>query len=374
MKRIQTTRRGFVSAMSCALGLGALGGLAGCGGAHAPATTEGDSSQASSTRKFTDSCGREVELPDEITKIVPSGPTTQQILLTIKPSLVCGLATKLADAQIKVLGDSVAALPVFGQIYGGKGDFNKESVASAEPQLIIDVGESKDTIVQDMDDLQEQLGVPCVHIESSLDSYDKIYEQLGELLGQEARCSDLAGYCRDVYDEVTGAVSTIPEEDRPRVAYLLGDSGLNAVARGSFQAGVIDMIAQNAIVVEKPSPSGMGQEVSLEQIASDDPEMIVFGPGSIYGTVGDDPAWADITAIREKNYYQVPGMPYNWVSSPAATNQVIGMQWFARICYPEKFETTVQDVAVAYFKTFYDYDLSEEECASVMEGALPKGE
>ncbi len=376
----QMTRRGFASALACALGLGITGGLAACGnqastGANdASSSSVGSAAEASSTRTFTDSCGRTVELPAEVAKVAPSGPLAQQILLTVDTSKLCGMATKLSDDQKRLFGDAAVELPVFGQIYGGKGDFNKESVADAAPDLIIDVGEAKDTIVEDMDNLQEQLGIACVHVEATLDTYDSVYEQLGGLLGEESRCSDLSAYCRNAYDEVNAVVSTLADTDRPKVAYLLGDSGLNAIAKGSYQGNVIDFVAENAIEVEKASGSGMGQEVSLEQIATVDPEMIVFGPDSIYDTVGSDSAWAGIAAIRDQNYFQVPSVPYNWLSSPPSVNQVLGMQWFARLCYPDRFQTGVKDVAVSYFKTLYGYDLSDEECTTILAGALPKGE
>ena len=53
---------------------------------------------------------------------------------------------------------------------------------------------------------------------------------------------------------------------------------------------------------------GNGNEISLEQIALWNPDLIVFQTGSIYDTVGDDPAWAGIAAIDSGNYYQVPNV------------------------------------------------------------------
>nr|WP_314638910.1 ABC transporter substrate-binding protein [uncultured Olsenella sp.] len=371
MRVTQLGRRAFAALAAGALALALTGGLAACAGQQAGGGSNQTQQQAT-TRSFTDSCGREVELPSNITKVAASGPVAQQILLTIAPEDMVGLATKLTDGQAALFDDSVAQLPVFGQIYGGKGDFNKEAVADAAPQLVIDLGEAKKTIKEDMDQLQEQLGIPCVHIETSLDSYDEVYRTLGILLGKEGRAAELSSYCKKAYDEVDGVVSTIPESDRPKVAYLLGDSGLNAIAKGSFQGAVVDFVASNAIVTEKASGSGKGQEVSLEQIASFDPQLIVFGPGSIYPGVGEDPAWSELSAIKGSNYYQVPASPYNWLSSPPSVNQVAGMQWLARVCYPQKFQTGVEDVAKDYFKTFYGHDLSDSELEDLLAGSLPR--
>lgn len=371
--RATLTRRAFSALLAGVLGLTLTYGLSACT-ATQPGADTGDQAQEqqAGTRTFTDSCGREVELPAKVTKVAVGGPLAQQVLLTIAPDEIVGLATKVGSGQTAYLGEGVSELPVFGQIYGGKGDFNKEAVAAAAPDVIIDLGEAKESIKEDMDQLQEQLGIPCVHIETSLAGYDQAYTMLGELLGKQDRAAELSSYCKKAYEEVNGVVSSLSEGERAQVAYLMGDSGLNAIAKGSFQGAVVDFVATNVIEVEKASGSGKGQEIGLEQIATVDPQLIVFGPGSIYDSVGDDPAWADVSAIRSGSYYQVPGSPYNWLSSPPSVNQVLGMQWLARVCYPQKFKSGIQDVAKSYYKTFYNHDLTDAEMGELLAGSLPK--
>ena len=116
----------------------------------------------------------------------------------------------------------------------------------------------------------------------------------------------------------------------------------------------------------------MGSETSFEQIALWDPQMIVFAPGSIYDTVGNDASWQTLSAISNNNYYAVPGEPYNWLSSPPGVNQVLGYQWFAHMCYPEKFKDSIEDVAKDYYKTFYNYEMSDTEVAALLENSAPK--
>lgn len=142
--------------------------------------------------------------------------------MTIAPEKMVGLATKIADDQAKYLGSEYASLDVFGQIYGGKGDFNKEAVAAADPQVVIDVGEAKDGMKDDLDALQDQIGIPVVHIASSLDSYDKAYTMLGELLGTTDRAKELADYCKKAYDETTSVMASIPRIGARERALLCG--------------------------------------------------------------------------------------------------------------------------------------------------------
>ena len=314
-----TKKRGIGFAIAASVMALALAfSLAGCSGGQKESSDQKSDAQAEApaTRTFTDSLGREVELPAQIDRVAASGPLAQNVLLTIAPEKMVGLATKIADDQAKYLGSEYASLDVFGQIYGSKGDFNKEAVAAADPQIVIDVGEAKDGMKDDLDTLQEQIGIPVVHIAASLDSYDKAYTMLGELLGATDRAKELADYCKKAYDETTSVMAGIPESERANVLYCVGDSGLNIIAKGAYQGGVVDMCANNIGVVEKATGSGTGNEVSFEQIANWNPGVILFATngkdaGDFYDAAGTDPTWASLDAIQSGSYYQVPKTPYN---------------------------------------------------------------
>ncbi|MDO5044379.1 MAG: ABC transporter substrate-binding protein [Coriobacteriia bacterium] len=324
----------------------------------------------SGTVKFVDDLGREVEVPANITKIVPSGHTATQVLLTMAPEKLVGLSQELSDSQMKYLdGVQNKDLPVFGAAFGSKGDLNKEAVAAAGGQILIDTGEPKDGIGDDLDALQEQLGIPCVFINTPLDGWDKAYLKLGELLGNEDRAKELADYCANAYKTTTEAMAKIPEADRANMAYLLGDAGLNAIAKTSYQGAVVDMVANNVVVVEKAKGSGMGNEISLEQISKWNPEVIVFAPKSIYGSVKDDPVWSKIAAVENDKVYEVPGKPWNWLNGPPTINQVMGMQWLPRLLYPDAFDDSIEDVTKSYYKTFYQHDLTDEELSELLKNA-----
>lgn len=323
-----------------------------------PATNQ---AAENTTRTFTDSVGRQVEVPAQIERIAPSGHTATQVLLTIAPDKLVTLSRELTPDQAKYLGESYANLPVTGAAFGAKGDLNKEAVAAAGAQILIDTGEVKDGIKEDLDTLQTQLGIPVVFIETTMDAYGDAYVALGELLGMEERGEELATYCKNAYDETVAVMASIPEGERAQVAYLLGDAGTNAIAKNSYQGQVVDLVANNVADLGKVSGSGSGTEVSLEQMSLWDPEIILFQENSIYDTVGADPAWGGLSAIQSGNYYEVPGTPYCWLNNPPTVNQVLGMQWLPRLLYPDKYDNDMYEVVAGYFKTFYNYDLSEDE-------------
>lgn len=371
-------RRGAAGllALLCALALAAcLGlGLTGCAQQEQKSAEPQQEQKAAEpeTHVFTDDLGREVELPRQIDRICPSGFTAQQVLLTMAPDKMVGLAQELNDDQLRIFGEKFKDCPVFGAVLGATDNLNREAVAAENPQVIIDTGEAKTGAKEDLDALQEQLGIPVVFIEAKLSDYGAAYERLGEMLAMEDRGQELADYCRAAYEKVEGVMAAIPEDERVNMAYLLGENGLNAIAKTSFQGAVMDMVANNVVVVDDVSGKGNGNEVSLEQIALWNPELIIFQAGSIYDTVGDDPAWAGIAAIDDGNYYQVPNDPYCWMNNPPTVNQLMGLQWLPRLLYPDAFDDTIADVTRAYYSTMYNYDLSDEELADLLKDAMPQ--
>lgn len=140
--------------------------------------------QGAALRKFTDSVGREVSLPAVLKKIAPSGPLAQIVLYTAVPDKLVGVARPFGKAAAGYIDKKVLELPEFGQFYGKNANLNMEALLKAAPNVVIDIGEKKKTINEDMDKLQEQLGIPCVFIEASLETLPQTYEKLAELFGE----------------------------------------------------------------------------------------------------------------------------------------------------------------------------------------------
>jgi iron complex transport system substrate-binding protein len=335
-------------------------------------TTTENEAASSETITFIDDLGREVQLPAQIDRMAPSGHTAQQVLLTIAPEKLVGLSKELNDEQLKIFGEKFATYEVFGAVLGASDDLNREAIAAADPQVIIDTGEAKSNAAEELDALQDQVGIPVVFIEAKLSDYGSAYEKLGTLLGVEERGKKLAEYCTNAYSEVTTVMDSIAEEDRVKMAYLLGDKGTNAIAQGSFQGSVVDLVATNVVVVDDVSSKGSGNEISLEQLAVWDPELIVFQEDSVYDTVAEDAAWSSLTAIKNGNYYEVPNDPWCWLNNPPTVNQIMGLQWLPRLLYADKFDTSIEDVTRSYYSTMYSYELSDEELTELVKNALPK--
>jgi iron complex transport system substrate-binding protein len=91
------------------------------------------------------------------------------------------------------------------------------------------------------------------------------------------------------------------------------------------------------------------------------PEVIIFAPGSVYAQVSADPTWRQLRAVRDKNYYEIPGKPYNWLGMPPSINRFLGILYLTKILYPESANFDLYTEVKEYYRLFYSYDLSAKE-------------
>ncbi|MCL1963503.1 MAG: ABC transporter substrate-binding protein [Firmicutes bacterium] len=324
---------------------------------------------AGETVHFTDSAGRSVEVPADITRIALSGGTAQMILVALAPEYFVGVASPWPKEAQAFLDEDYYNLPVIGQLYGAK-DLNLEQLAALDPQIIIDVGEAKASIAEDMDDLQATLGIPTVHVDAYLDTFAQAYRTLGALLGLEARGEALAAYCETAYARAVAIAAQLEEGDRVRMLYLLGSDGLNVIAKGSFHGEIIDMLCENLAVIEGPSTKGTGDPVDMEQILLWNPDVIVFAPGSVYAQVKDDPLWNELDAIQNGRYVEAPLGPYNWMGFPPSVQRYLGLLWMGSLFYPELAGYDLYEEVAAYFELFYHTELTREQFDRLTERSM----
>ncbi|GHV35579.1 hypothetical protein AGMMS4952_27800 [Spirochaetia bacterium] len=141
----------------------------------------------------------------------------------------------------------------------------------------------------------------------------------------------------------------------------MGPGGLNVLAAGTFHTEILDWIAGNKAVVDNPAARGSGNESNLEQISLWDPEVIIFGAGSVYGAAGTDNTWRQLRAIKSNSYYEVPQGPHNWMGGPPSINRYLGMLWLGKILYPQYARYDLYTEVAEYYRLFYGKELSREQ-------------
>ena len=338
-------------------------GLMACG-------TKKKEEDPNATRTFTDSTGREVEVPVQIDKVALSGPMAQIVLFALCPDKLVGVSNAWSKEAQEYLDEKYFNMPQIGQLYGGKGELNLETLLQSGAQVVIDVGEPKGSIKEDMDSLQQQTGIPFIHITADTESYPAAYRMLGDLLNMKDEAQTLAAYCEKIYDRTVSIAGSV---EKANVLYVTGDAGQNVIASGSYHAEILDLLTNNLAVVDDPSSKGTGNEVSMEQILTWDPDVVIFAPESIYDTVADDAAWQSVTAIKNGAYYEVPFGPYNWMGFPPSVQRYLGMMWLSKVLYPEATaQYDLFDDVHEYYELFYHCDLTRAQYDALVANSLGK--
>ena len=362
----------IMSLVLCGILLIGTVAFTGCGSSNTSNTDAAATSESTETRIFTDSCGREVEIPAEITSVVPSGNLAQIFLFAIAPDLLIGISGAWSDDAVEYIDEKYVNLPEIGQFFG-KSDLNYEEIASMDPDIIIDVGEYKDDIEEDMDEITEKTGIPVVHITADIDNYDEAFTTLGDLLGCEEEAEELASYSANAYQTAVDMMEEVDADDaRKTVLYCVGEDGLHVIARDSYHSSVIDLLSDNAAVVDSPSSKGSGNEVDIEQILQWNPDVILFAPSGYYDYAGDAAMWIYLTAIKNDTYYEVPNGPYNWMGFPPSSNRIMGMIWMSELLYPEYSDYDMEEETIAYYSLFFHCDLTHEQYLELTENSIQK--
>ena len=325
------------------------------------------------TTTVRDDYDRDVEVPQDITRIAASGSTAQMILMTIAPDMLVGLTSSPSTQQMPYFPEEMWTLPTFGQFYGSKSNLNIEALIDAQPQVVIDLGDRKTGGASDMQGIQRQTGIPTVFFEGTLESLPDTYRELGKLLGREEKAEELAVFIEETIQMAENNRAKISEDEQLTVMYGTGATGLACNAKGSSQADVIEIVgAENAIVTDEVTNRGGGTTVSLEEVYAVQPDVIILAKGGPYEEL-ESSEWSGLNAVKNGQYYEIPNMPYNWMSSPPSVNRVLGVYWLGKLLYPQYYDYDMVEKAQEFYRLFWNYELSRDEALEMLAHSTEKG-
>src|SRR5262245_54601398 len=146
---------------------------------------------------LTDAAGRPVQVPEQVTRVFPSGPPAAILLYTLAPELLIGWPRANSAEERGFLLPDVGARPEVGRLTGRGNTANLETVIALKPDVILDVGYIDPTYVSLADRVQQQTGIPYALLDGHFDKTAATYRTLGELTGRREEAAKLAGYAED---------------------------------------------------------------------------------------------------------------------------------------------------------------------------------
>jgi len=347
-----------------------LSGGSSCHGA--PAT----GSHAAS-RIVTDMAGRKVEIPTRIHKVLAMSPMGTVLIYTLDPSLLLGWNYQPDPAERAMLLAPYRNLPVLGGWFGKDNTGNLETIVQAHPDVLVSMGDPLGTAQAER--VQAQTHIPVLILDGRLEHLADTYERAGELFGSAQRAALLAAECRRTVNEVKQKIDRIPEEKRRRYYYAEGPKGLETEPGTSAHAEALNFAGGINVAVGIQGQQGYGHSaVSMEQVLRWNPEIVITGydhlssPGEFYKMVWTNPAWSLVRAVRNREVFETPQYPFNWIDRPPSVNRIIGIEWLANLFYPDIFKLDMRSETRRFYETFYHLKLSDSQLDALLGTAVRK--
>lgn len=320
------------------------------------------------TKKVTDMTGRKVTIPVKVNKVISLSNNTTVDVYTLAPDKLLGWSfTPKPDAK-KYIGEKYFNLPVLGASKEKSNSY--ENIIKLKPDLIIASNEDE---LYSADDIQKQLKIPVVMVDTAVDATDKVYTFLGQCLGEQKRAKELADYSRKVLDNTKAMVKNIPSGKQLKVYYAEGTAWLQTDISGNVHTEVLDASGGKNVANISETKVGSMADVSMEQVMSWNPDVILVGAtgmkGDFYSKVYSDAKWANIKAVQDKKIYITPSLPFNWFDRPPSAARVLGVEWLANLLYPEYVKLDINKEIKNFFHTFYNYELTDQEVQDLLKNA-----
>ena len=373
--------RRTVGVLSAAALLTAL--AAGCGGngntasdtppvpsESTPAQTETVPAQTESageeTRTIVDLAGREVTIPANVTKVASlTGPSYETvIMLGAEDQVVITGNSSAQSGWAHVVSPEYADIPAV------------QDATSPNVEELMDLGvevvlfwDSYPDVIEEL----ESVGIAVVVTQLGDDGIDTAKEfvdlkkreimAVGEVFGGEAleRAQAWCDYVDETVAYVTERTGQLAPEDLPSVYYVRGPESLSIHGGESYTRYLVDMAGGDLVSKDDPE---LLYTTTMEQVLEWNPEYIFMGRVDNVELVTEDPAFAPVQAVKDGNVY------VNLHSvGPAdySTDCFLMMEQIAKILHPDLFEDLdMVEATKAYFRDFYDYELTDEQANQVL--------
>ncbi|MDR2141703.1 MAG: ABC transporter substrate-binding protein [Deltaproteobacteria bacterium] len=327
---------------------------------------------AQKTRIVKDSLGREVAIPQVVTKVAPVIPAFCQVaeMLTRGDGRVVAFPTAgISDYFRKVFPDLAISNPK------GLDSRSIEDLIASETQVVYGP-----TAMMLSDTQKAQLaaaGIAVVEVNglATVEALSQSFLIIGQILGEveSQRAQEFVRYYHGNIAQAARLASPIPPEERLRALFLYGQSSgyrtinFNDISHHYLTAaGGVNVAAD--YLAKTPQ---MGGVVDAETILSWEPEIIFTSSLNDRQEVLADRALAETPAVKNGRVYAIPKGIFVWYAR-SAEGAMLPL-WLGTKLYPDLFkEVDMFEVVRKYFADFYNYQIPDSELREVLN--LTEGE
>ncbi|MBN1322612.1 MAG: ABC transporter substrate-binding protein [Methanotrichaceae archaeon] len=317
---------------------------------------------------LTDSSGREITIEGPVESVIALSTESLDTLRSL------GAKSAVVGVSKYVLEDPIL-YPEFTSHPNVGGSFSPdiEAILSCHPDIIFTYCSSPKP--SELDDLLERTDITVVRLDfNKISVYGDEVMKMGRIMGKEAEAEEYLDFFNSNVETIRDRVSSIPEENRPRV-YMETDFGggktYSTIGAGHGHNELIEAAGGANIF----SDIDYSQEIDPEEVLRRDPQIIIKykypSPSGIDMDITDISGLIEIrdeimdraelqntSAVKAGEVYVI-----TWDSTRGAARFYFCLGYLAELFHPELFENlnprgTYQDYLSSY--QGLDLDLSSE--------------
>ena len=335
------------------------------------------------THMVVDHLDREVEVPNEINRVVVTDIYPLVSVLSIffdSADKIVGMAPpSMVAAKNSILSE------LYPNLLNAKTDFingsnlNIEELMKLEPDLVIYPASGPDE-----GDQLANVGIPAIAISVNKWNYDAIetlnnwIDLLANVFMVNDRAEKVRSYSNAIYENVQNRISELSEDERRKVFFLFQYSDTNIMTSGKnfFGNWWAEAIGAKNVAVELEKDNSVS--VNMEQIYKWNPDLIYITnfntatPDDLYNNTVGSYNWSEIDAVKNKQCFKMPLGMYRTYT--AGVDTPITLYYLAKIAYPDLFEDIdMMNEVKNYYKEVFNITLTDEQVNKIFNPSVNAG-
>ena len=332
------------------------------------ASGNAETAEPEKTRIVIDHNGNEVEIPDQIDRIIISGilplPSVYCLFEGDASKLVGMHPSSMAAARNSILPYIMPDILEVSTDFATGDGINIEEVINLDPDVVF--YNATDTAEGEM---YKAAGIPAIGFSTtnwgwnSIETFNGWVELLGEVLQADDKVDGIVEYGREVEAFIRNRLESAGDIERPRclVIFRYANGVINTSGRTHFGEYWITAAGGENVASQLEGTA----QINMEQIYQWNPDKIFITnftsvmPEDLYSNSIQGHDWSGVKAVQEKEVYKYPLGMYRWY--PPASDTPLVLLWMAKQVHPELFQDVDMDQEIRdYYQRFYDIEVTDE--------------
>lgn len=315
----------------------------------------------------------ECAISKEPNRVYTANPLVTYLLMALAPEKLVGWNFPPPKQAKGVFPDESFKKPVIGGWFGQGRTPNFEELIRSRPDFMLMSGVNVKT---DQQAILSKLGVPVCSLKlNTLEDYPQDIRNLGIWLNRSERAEMLATDFEKRLKRLAQNRQKITNSGSIKTVYYAEtNSGLATECRGSIHSQVIPLaggLNPHACFNEAAKQSRFGQvDINFEQLLKYNPDAIVTQEAVFYRQIYQNPKWSALKAVKNKQVYLMPQVPFRWMDRPPSFMRVLAAEWLMQKLYPQLVGYDMVLETQKFIQLYFQVEMTSTHIQEILNGEI----